>query len=56
MSQATGQATANGASGSNGAGGEAGPGRIDSPRENKSTLADRIRALQSSASRVASSN
>ena len=32
------------------------PGRFDSPQENKSTLADRIRALQSSASRVASSN
>jgi chromosome segregation ATPase len=29
---------------------------IDSARENKSTLADRIRALQSTASRVASSN
>jgi chromosome segregation ATPase len=29
---------------------------MDSPRENKSTLADRIRALQSTASRVASSN
>jgi len=29
---------------------------IDSPRENKSTLADRIRALQSTASRAASSN
>jgi len=29
---------------------------IDSPQENKSTLADRIRALQSTASRVASSN
>ncbi len=28
----------------------------DSPRENKSTLADRIRALQSTASRVASTN
>jgi hypothetical protein len=29
---------------------------IDSPRENKSTLADRIRALQSTASRAASTN
>ena len=29
---------------------------IDSPRENKSTLADRIRALQTTASRVASTN
>src|ERR1700749_3241607 len=31
-------------------------GSLDSPRENKSTLADRIRALQSTASRAASSN
>lgn len=36
--------------------GEAGPARIEAVREQKSTLADRIRALQSSASRVASSN
>ena len=31
-------------------------GSLDAPRETKTTLADRIRALQSSASRVASSN
>jgi len=36
--------------------GEAPAGGMDSPQENKTTLADRIRALQSSASRVASSN
>jgi chromosome segregation ATPase len=35
---------------------EAGVGGIDSPQENKSTLADRIRALQSTASRAASTN
>jgi chromosome segregation ATPase len=40
----------------NGARGEAGPARIESAAERKSTLADRIRALQSSASRVAQSN
>jgi chorismate mutase len=42
-----GQGTANGAAATNG---EAG----DSPRQGKGTLADRIRALQSTASRVAS--
>jgi chromosome segregation ATPase len=36
--------------------GESGPDRIESAAEPKSTLADRIRALQSSASRVARSN
>jgi chromosome segregation ATPase len=36
--------------------GEAPVGGMDSPQENKTTLADRIRALQSTASRVASSN
>jgi chromosome segregation ATPase len=36
--------------------GEAPAGGMDSPQENKTTLADRIRALQSTASRVASSN
>jgi chromosome segregation ATPase len=36
--------------------GEAGPARIEPAAEPKSTLADRIRALQSSASRVARSN
>ncbi len=45
----------NGANGSNG-NGDAGYDRIDAPQENKSTLADRIRALQSTASRVASTN
>jgi chromosome segregation ATPase len=35
---------------------ETGAGGMDSPQENKTTLADRIRALQSTASRVASSN
>jgi chorismate mutase len=38
----------------NGAGGEEGPATIDTPQDNKGTLADRIRALQSTASRVAS--
>jgi len=32
------------------------PGSIDAPRETKTTLADRIRALQLTASRVVSSN
>jgi chromosome segregation ATPase len=36
--------------------GETPAGGLDSPQENKTTLADRIRALQSTASRVASSN
>jgi len=56
LNHAAGQA--NGASTSNGTGarGEAGPARIESAAEQKSTLADRIRALQSSASRVAQSN
>jgi chromosome segregation ATPase len=36
--------------------GESGVGGIDSPQENKSTLADRIRALQSTASRAATTN
>src|SRR4029077_9007829 len=40
----------------NGKRGEAPAGGMDSPQENKTTLADRIRALQSTASRVASSN
>jgi chromosome segregation ATPase len=47
---AHGQGMANGASARNGEGGAA----IDSPRQGKGTLADRIRALQSSASRVQS--
>jgi chromosome segregation ATPase len=45
-----------GASGVNGARDERDTSGIDSPRENKSSLADRIRALQSTASRAASSN
>ena len=45
-------ALANGVNGTR----EAGAGRIDPQQENKSTLADRIRALQSTASRAASSN
>jgi chromosome segregation ATPase len=48
---AHGQGMANGASGSNCEGGAA---AIDSPRQGRGTLADRIRALQSSASRVTS--
>jgi hypothetical protein len=40
----------------NGGRGTAGVTGIESARENKSTLADRIRALQSTASRAASSN
>jgi chromosome segregation ATPase len=40
----------------NGARGEASPGKADATAEPKSTLADRIRALQSSASRLARSN
>ena len=48
---AVGQGMANGVAGSNGEGAAA---AIDSPRQGKGTLADRIRALQSSASRTAS--
>jgi chromosome segregation ATPase len=40
--------------GINGASGEAGAATMDSPQDNKGTLADRIRALQSTASRAAS--
>jgi chromosome segregation ATPase len=40
----------------NGTRGEAEARGMDAPQENKTTLADRIRALQSTASRVASSN
>jgi chromosome segregation ATPase len=43
-----------GTPGINGTSGEARAATIDSPKEGKGTLADRIRALQSSASRVAS--
>ena len=44
----------NGTSGVNGKRGEAGPATLESPQQGKGTLADRIRALQSTASRVAS--
>jgi chromosome segregation ATPase len=53
---ASGNATGHGNSRINGTGGEARAGAIETPPQSKSTLADRIRALQSSASRVASSN
>ena len=58
LNHAAGQARANGTSAINGnvARGEAGPANIESAAEQKSTLADRIRALQSGASRVAQSN
>jgi len=46
--------TGNGASASNGKRAEAGTASADSPQQSKGTLADRIRALQSSASRAAS--
>jgi chromosome segregation ATPase len=57
---APGQANGNGSAGRNGTHGEAGSGKVDATAEAaaepKSTLADRIRALQSSASRIAQSN
>ena len=58
LNHAAGQARGNGTSAINGnvARGEAGPANIESAAEQKSTLADRIRALQSGASRVAQSN
>jgi len=56
LGQGAGHGTNRAAAGVNGARGEAETGDIDTPQENKSTLADRIRALQSTASRVASSN
>jgi chromosome segregation ATPase len=49
---ALGQGTGHAASSGNGGRSDAAAGGIDSPQENKSTLADRIRALQSTASRV----
>jgi chromosome segregation ATPase len=52
LDYAAGHATSAG----NGTRADVGINSIRSPRENKSTLADRIRALQSTASRVASSN
>jgi len=53
---AAGQSNGNGTSGIKLSRGEAGPGRIEPVAAQRSTLADRIRALQSSASRVAKSN
>jgi hypothetical protein len=49
-----GSSAGDGQSAINGSSTEAGAATIDSPQEGKGTLADRIRALQSSASRVAS--
>jgi chromosome segregation ATPase len=46
----------NGTTGGNGSNGEAAPAKIAEPQDARGTLADRIRALQSRASRVASSN
>ena len=56
LSHTAAQARSNGTSALNGnvARGEAGPATIESAAEPKSTLADRIRALQSGASRIAS--
>jgi chromosome segregation ATPase len=51
---ATGPGRAERPPGINGASGEAGDATMDSPQDNKGTLADRIRALQSTASRAAS--
>jgi len=51
---ALGQGMGDVAAGINGTSDEAGAATIDSPQQRKGTLADRIRALQSSASRVAS--
>ena len=48
------QGTGDGAATVNGTSGKASPATIDSPQQGKGTLADRIRALQTSASRVAS--
>jgi chromosome segregation ATPase len=56
LSPAGAQANGNGVNGSNGAHDEAGPAAIEPLGDNRSTLADRIRALQASASRVASTN
>jgi chromosome segregation ATPase len=56
LEHATASTNGNGASGVNGSRGEAGPARLESAQDQKSTLADRIRALQSTASRVAQSN
>jgi chromosome segregation ATPase len=51
---AMGQGRAERTPGINGTSGEAGDSTMDSPQDNKGTLADRIRALQSTASRAAS--
>jgi chromosome segregation ATPase len=56
LGQASGQAPGHATADVNGMRGEVDASGMDSPQENKSTLADRIRALQSTASRVASSN
>jgi chromosome segregation ATPase len=56
LTLAAGPSNGNGSSGISLGRGEAGPARIAPPAGQKSTLADRIRALQSSASRVAKSN
>jgi chromosome segregation ATPase len=56
LGQGSGQATGHATADVNGMRGEVDASGMDSPQENKSTLADRIRALQSTASRVASSN
>jgi hypothetical protein len=49
-----GSGLAKGASAVNGRRGEAGAATLDAPQQSKGTLADRIRALQSGASRAAS--
>jgi DNA repair exonuclease SbcCD ATPase subunit len=54
LRQATGQGEAAEAPALNGAGSEAGATTIEQPQQGKGTLADRIRALQSGASRLAS--
>jgi chromosome segregation ATPase len=51
---ALGAGQGDGAAAVNGTSGEGSPGAVDSPQQGKGTLADRIRALQTSASRVAS--
>ena len=56
LGQGSGQATGHATADVNGMRGDVDASGMDSPQENKSTLADRIRALQSTASRVASSN
>lgn len=54
LGQGTGPAKGDAAGAINGASGETAPATIESPQQGKGTLADRIRALQSGASRVAS--